>query len=59
MFIVFIVVLILLYLLIALHEKMHPNDVPKIDNYWEVEEQLRRYKDDYFLNAPLFTTRIR
>ena len=59
MLIAFIVLLIGLYIGIVIYERKHPQEVPKIDNYWDVDEQLRKYKDDYFLSSSMFTTRIR
>lgn len=53
MLMIIILLLIGAYIAIATHDKMHPNDIPKIDNYWEIDESLRKYKDDYFLNYPL------
>lgn len=51
--IIIILLLIGAYIAIAIHDQMHPNDIPKIDNYWEIDESLRKYKEDYFLNYPI------
>ena len=59
MFIVFILLLIGLYVILSIHGEINPNDVPKVDNFWKIDERLRKYKDEYFLEASIWRNGFR
>ena len=59
MFIVFILLLIGLYVILSIHDEINPNDVPKVDNFWEIDERLRKYKDECFLETSMWRNGFR